>query len=133
MSFVDENDKKLHFLVCGHQISQHLLCFVHAVNDWQLRLAIIDSMYKKYKDDINFVMINIVDGSREKLGAGQKYFADKGYDFTYYYVNNLIAADSVGVKYIPTMYVLDKDGEIKFAYEVNQSQNQLESNFKAVI
>lgn len=134
MSFADENDKKVAFSNLQTSDKPTFVMFWASwCPDCQAQLPIIDSMYKKYKDDVNFVMINIVDGSREKLGAGQKYFADKGYDFTYYYDNNLVAADSVGVQYIPTMYILDKDGEIKFAYEVNQSQKQLESNFKVVI
>ncbi|MBY5033492.1 TlpA family protein disulfide reductase [Streptococcus gallolyticus] len=134
MSFADKEDKKVDFSSLQSSDKPTFVMFWASwCPDCQAQLPIIDKMYKKYKDDVNFVMVNVVDGSREKLGAGQKYFSDKGYDFAYYYDNHLVAADSVSVEYIPTMYILDKEGNIQFAYEVNQSQKQLESNFKSVI
>jgi len=52
--------------------------------DCQKQLPIIKKLYDEYKDRIEFILINIVDGERETQDKALSYLKDKKYDFNYY-------------------------------------------------
>lgn len=89
------------------------------------QLPIVDNLYKTYGDKINFVLLNAVDNSRETVEQGKAYLLEKNYSFPYYADIDMIASKGMQVTQIPTMYLLNGEGEISYAYDVNQSQDQL--------
>lgn len=66
--------------------------------------------YASYRDDVQFMMVNLTDGSRETVEIAKAYIEEQGYDFPVYYDVNLDAANTYGVSSIPTTYFFDADG-----------------------
>ncbi|WP_269088304.1 thioredoxin-like domain-containing protein, partial [Streptococcus suis] len=81
-------------------------------------------LYEKYGKDVNFIFLNVVDGTRETAENGQKYLADN-YKFTYYQDKDMVAADSMEVTNIPTMFILNKDQDVVSVFRSNQTEQTL--------
>lgn len=71
-----------------------------------------DEAYKKYRDDINFLMVNLTDGSRETVEVASEFIKGQGYSFPVYYDTMQEAAMTYSVYSIPTTYFIDKDGNL---------------------
>lgn len=71
-----------------------------------------DSAFKEYGSDVNFFMVDLVDGSRETIDIGKAYINQQGYSFPVYFDTKGEAGSSYGVRSIPTTLFIDKDGYI---------------------
>lgn len=68
--------------------------------------------YLKYKDSINFVMVDLVDGVRETQAKGQNYYNTQGYSFPIYFDNQQQAADAYSVSSIPVSFFINAQGKL---------------------
>ena len=68
--------------------------------------------YEQYGKDIEFVMVNLTDGSRETKETAEKHIDSNGYTFPIYFDVNQDAANTYAIYSIPTTYFIDKDGYI---------------------
>lgn len=84
-----------------------------------------DKVYKDVKDDVVFVMVDLVDGQRETQEKGQKYVSDQGFEFPVYFDTNQEAAATYGISSIPTTLFIDADGNIVNGYEGGITEKQL--------
>lgn len=66
--------------------------------------------YEELGEDIQFLMINMTDGSRETVESASAFIAEQGYTFPVFYDSQLDAADTYGVYSLPTTYFIDSDG-----------------------
>lgn len=71
-----------------------------------------DSMYREYGDQINFVMINLTDGSRDTVEKATQYIEENGYTFPVYFDTEQDAANAYGVYSIPATALLDEHGTL---------------------
>lgn len=71
-----------------------------------------DEAYGEYKDKINFLMVNLTDGSRETVETASDYIKKQGYSFPVYYDTQSDAVITYGVYSVPTTYFIDEDGNI---------------------
>lgn len=71
-----------------------------------------DEAYNKYKDDINFMMVDLTDGQRETVDAAKKFIKETGYTFPVYYDTGYSAATAYGTYSIPMTVFVNKDGTI---------------------
>ncbi len=71
--------------------------------------------YEEYGNNIDFVMVNLTDGSRETVETAKDYIASEGYTFPIYFDVDQDAANTYGIYSIPTTYFIDKDGFVKAA------------------
>ncbi len=69
-----------------------------------------DEAYKKYGDEICFMMVNMTDGSSETVSTASKFIASKGYSFPVYYDTKMEAAIAYNVYSIPATYFIDSEG-----------------------
>jgi thiol-disulfide isomerase/thioredoxin len=76
-----------------------------------------NSVYAESKNDVMFLMVDMVDGQRETQSIGQKYITDQGYSFPVYFDNNQDAANVYGIRSIPTTVFIDSQGNIIAAYQ----------------
>jgi thiol-disulfide isomerase/thioredoxin len=72
--------------------------------------------YQEYHDDVVFLMVDQVDGSRETREKGLQYVRDQGYSFPVYFDTNQDAATAYGVTSIPTTLFINADGKIVSGY-----------------
>ena len=61
-------------------------------------------------DQVQFLMVNMTDGSRETVETAAKLVADEGYSFTVLYDQDMDAATVYGVYSIPSTYFIAADG-----------------------
>ena len=61
-------------------------------------------------DQVQFLMVNMTDGSRETVETADKFIADAGYSFPVLYDKDMDAASVYGVYSIPSTYFIAADG-----------------------
>lgn len=80
-----------------------------------------DEQYATYGNDIQFLMVNMTDGSRETLKTAKKYIETEGFSFPVYYDTEMEAAMTYQVYSLPTTYFLDEKG-----YVVAEAKGELD-------
>lgn len=68
--------------------------------------------YETYGEDIQFVMVNLTDGSRETKETAKEYIDEQGYTFPVYYDVNMEAAYAYYVNAVPATYFINAEGKI---------------------
>ncbi len=76
-----------------------------------------NNVYAKVKDEVVFLMIDMVDGQRETEESGKKYIAEKGFTFPIYLDINQQVASDYGIMSIPTTLLIDSEGYIVTGYQ----------------
>ena len=61
-------------------------------------------------DQVQFLMVNMTDGSRETVETASKFIADAGYSFPLLFDRDMDAASVYGVYSIPSTYFIAADG-----------------------
>lgn len=101
--------------------------------DCQKELPIIQRLYDKYQDKVDFFMVDIVDGERETLETSHQFLMDQGFTFPVYIDQDLQAFKFLDVKAIPTIFIVDKDGIVKEIYIEQGSEEMLSKDLKQLI
>ena len=78
----------------------------------QMEMPDFDESYAVYKDKIEFLMVNMTDGSRETLEKASSFIEEKGYSFPVYYDTEYSAAITYSVSSLPTTYFIDTEGKL---------------------
>lgn len=76
----------------------------------QREMPDFDEKYLELGDKVQFLMINMTDGSRETVDTAYEFIAEKGYSFPVFYDTDSTAAIAYGAYSIPTTYFIDADG-----------------------
>lgn len=71
-----------------------------------------EDSFKKYGEDINFVMIDSVDGQRETKEKAEKFIKKNGFTFPVYYDTDQTAVVTYGAYSLPTSVFIDGDGYV---------------------
>ena len=71
-----------------------------------------EKAYKKYGDDIVFMMINATDGNRETVDKAKSYIDKNNFTFPVYFDTKFEANYAYGVTGLPITYFIDKDGNL---------------------
>lgn len=72
---------------------------------------------KEYKDDIEFLMINLTDGLRETKDKAIEYIEDNSFDMEILFDEKLNVSSTYNVNGIPRTIFIDKNGEIIYDRE----------------
>ena len=75
-------------------------------------MPIFEQMYKKYGDEVQFMMINSTDGNRETKEKAMQYIADNGYTFPVYYDLSYEANNAFYVNSLPVTFFINKYGNV---------------------
>jgi len=75
-----------------------------------------NTQYANVKDDVVFMMVDLVDGQRETQEKGQKYVKDQAFDLPIYFDNEQQASNAYGISSIPDTLFIDSEGYIVNAY-----------------
>ena len=68
--------------------------------------------FLEYGQQVNFLMVNMTDGSRETVEKASVFIAQQGYTFPVYFDTDQSAAITYSVYSLPTTYFLNAKGEI---------------------
>lgn len=66
--------------------------------------------YEEFGENIQFLMVNMTDGSRETLSTAQDFIAEKDYTFPVYFDTEQDAALTYSVYSLPSTYFIDAEG-----------------------
>ena len=72
----------------------------------------LEAAYKKYGEEIHFIMVNLTDGQSETVQTASAYIAGQGYTFPVYYDTDMSGAMAYKVTSIPITYFIDAQGNI---------------------
>ena len=67
-------------------------------------------VYDEVGSDVQFLIVNMTDGSRETVESASAYLVDQCYTFPAYYDTQFSAAMAYGVSAIPCTYFIDAQG-----------------------
>lgn len=71
-----------------------------------------DEAYGQIGEDVQFLMVNMTDGSRETVQTASEFIAEQGYSFPVYYDTDYSAATVYGISSLPTTFFIDRDGNL---------------------
>ena len=69
-------------------------------------------VYDEMGEDIQFLLINMTDGSKETIETAQSYIQSNGYTFPVFYDLAFDAAAQYGAQYLPTTFFIDAEGNV---------------------
>ena len=69
-----------------------------------------DAAHQTLGEDVQFLMVNMTDGSRETLDTAQAFLEEAGYTFPVLFDTESNAAITYGVYSLPTTYFIDAGG-----------------------
>lgn len=69
-----------------------------------------EEKYLAYGDKVQFLMVNLADGTRETVETASDFIAQEGYTFPVFYDSKSVAAIEYKVRSIPATYFIDADG-----------------------
>ena len=72
----------------------------------------LNGKYLALGQDVQFLMINLTDGSRETVEAASSYITSQGYTFPVFYDTQSDAAWTYGIYSIPTTIFIDAEGYV---------------------
>lgn len=84
-----------------------------------------NTVYKELGEEVHFVMVDAVDGSRETVESGSAYIAEQGYEFPVYFDVGQQVIAGYGVRAFPSTVFIDKDGYVVTGYEGAMSEAAL--------
>ena len=71
-----------------------------------------ETAYQKYREEIQFMMVNLTDGNRETVETAAEYIAGEGYTFPVFFDTESDAAITYGATSIPVTYFVDAEGHL---------------------
>lgn len=75
-------------------------------------LQFFDELYQKYGDEVDFMMVNLTDGTRDTEKGVKSFIEENGYTFPIYLDKAYDAATAYGIYSIPMTVMIDSDGKI---------------------
>ena len=76
----------------------------------KMEMPDFDEKYLELGDKVNFLMVNMTDGSQETVESAKEFVESFGYHFPVYYDTDMDAAMTYGVNSIPSTYFIDAEG-----------------------
>ena len=78
----------------------------------KMEMPDFNEKYLEIGEEVQFLIINMTDGSRETVETASAFIAEQGYSFPVFYDKDQDAASTYGVYSIPTTYFIDADGSV---------------------
>ena len=97
-------------------------------------LGDIDKAYQTYGDRIDFMLVNLTDGTNgEDQATVEAFVADNGYTFPVYFDTDSSAAQAYGVRSIPTTVLIAADGTLLHTQLGVMSESQIEQFMQSLL
>ena len=92
-----------------------------------------EEAYKAYGEDVQFLIVNLTDGSSETVETASSYIAEQGYTFPVYYDSAMEGAMAYSIYAIPVSYFIDAEGSLRATHEGMMTAEALEENIAALM
>ena len=91
-----------------------------------------DETCKKLEGKVQFVMVNLTDGTNETTEGVASFLADTGYSFPVYCDTTMEAAITYNIQSIPTTFFIDKEGKLVAFYSGTMSPATLDQGISMI-
>lgn len=91
------------------------------------------AQYEAVGDRVQFLMIDVADGSRETVSAGQAFIEKQGYTFPVVYDTSLNAAYAYGASSLPITYFIDAEGYVVAGYRGTMKAELLQAGIDMIL
>lgn len=98
-----------------------------------LELTEFEDAYKKYNNDVEFLMVNLTDGYSETIDGVRKFIKENNYEFPVYFDTEYSASNTYKIYSIPQTLIIDKDGNIVESYIGMMNKQVLEKYIQQII
>lgn len=98
----------------------------------QMEMPDFEEMYKQYGEEVQFVIVNMTDGSQETVESATQFITDKGYTFPVYYDTKMEGAYYYSVYSLPTTYFIDAEGNVTASNKGMISGENLQKGIEAI-
>lgn len=79
-------------------------------NPCRMEMPDFNEKYLELGEEVQFLIINMTDGSRETVETASAFIAEQGYSFPVFYDTEQDATATYGVYSLPTTYFIDAEG-----------------------
>ena len=93
----------------------------------------LEEAYKMYGEEIQFVILNMTDGSRETVESARRYIESAGYSFPVFYDKQQNGVIAYGISGVPVTFFIDADGYVKGVYSGAMSANILQQGIDRIL
>ena len=76
----------------------------------KMEMPDFNEKYLEIGEEVQFLIINMTDGSRETVETASAFITEQGYSFPVFYDTDQDAAATYGVYSLPTTYFIDEEG-----------------------
>ncbi len=76
-----------------------------------------NTVHNEMSDDVQFLMVDLVDGQRETVEKGKAFMADNNYNLPTFFDTEREAAFKYGIRSIPTTLFINPDGTVEAGIE----------------
>lgn len=78
----------------------------------KMEMPEFQTAFEAYGEQIQFLVVNLTDGSRETVDTAHSYVEEMGYTFPVYYDSDMAGAMAYGVYAVPVTYFIDGSGNL---------------------
>lgn len=78
----------------------------------QMEMPDFNEKYQELGEEVQFLMINMTDGSRETVEKASAFIEEQGYGFPVFYDTEFEAANTYGASSLPTTFFIDAQGKV---------------------
>lgn len=96
-------------------------------------LPSFDTLYQKYGDQVDFLMINLTDGNRDTTQTVNEYISEKKYTFPVFYDTQASAAKVFNVYSIPHTAFIRSDGTVEKTYVGAISEETIKTHINKIL
>ena len=99
----------------------------------QAEMPYFDAAYEVYGDQVEFLMVNLTDGSRETIDSAKEFITENGYSFPVYYDTQGSGVNAYGVMSIPTTVCITPEGDVYSLQSGSFSEESLQALLERLI
>ncbi len=98
----------------------------------QAEMPHFEAAYQELGEDVQFFMVDLVDGSRETVEVGQQFIDDAGYTFPIFFDTSGISSYYYGLQSIPSTFFLDAEGNVVYGVRGGLSAEALQAGIDEI-
>lgn len=99
----------------------------------KVEMPYFEEAYKMYKDEIEFLMVNLTDGQRDTVEGVKEFIKKEGYSFPVLYDTEYDAANTYGTYSIPVTVFIGSDGMVKNVHTGSLRRELLMKNIENIM
>lgn len=92
-----------------------------------------EEQYEKYGDQVEFLMVNVTDGSRETVESATAYIEEKGYTFPVYFDTKLEASLAYNATSIPATFFINANGNLMARATGQLNEEKFQNAFATIL